>query len=67
MIDQRGHPVEDVQASWTVRLFTFVVTLDGLAGGRPAGELWGWIRLLSLYDVVFLALATLLFPVVVDE
>lgn len=38
-----------------------------LLGGRPAGELWGWIRLLSLYDVVFLALATLLFPVVVDE
>ena len=36
-------------------------------GGRPASELWGWIRLLSLYDVVFLALATLLFPVVVDE
>jgi heme exporter protein B len=38
-----------------------------LLGGRPADELWGWIRLLSLYDVVFLALATLLFPVVVDE
>ncbi len=38
-----------------------------LLAGRPADELWGWIRLLSLYDVVFLAVATLLFPVVVEE
>lgn len=38
-----------------------------LLSGRPAGELLGWVRLLSLYDVTFLALATLLFPVVVDE
>ena len=38
-----------------------------LLGGRPAGELLGWVRLLSLYDVVFLAIATMLFPVVVDE
>lgn len=38
-----------------------------LLAGRPAAELWGWVRLLSLYDVVFLVVATLLFPVVVDE
>lgn len=38
-----------------------------LLSDRPAGELWGWIRLLLLYDVVFLMVATLLFPVVVDE
>ncbi|MEO5825084.1 MAG: heme exporter protein CcmB [Gemmatimonadales bacterium] len=38
-----------------------------LLAGRPADELWGWIRLLSVYDVVFLAVATLLFPVVVEE
>ena len=38
-----------------------------LLAGRPADELLGWVRLLSLYDVTFLALATLLFPVVVDE
>jgi heme exporter protein B len=34
---------------------------------RPMEELWGWLRLLALYDVVFLVLATLLFPAVVDE
>lgn len=38
-----------------------------LLAGRPATELWGWVRLLSLYDVVFLVVATLIFPVVVDE
>lgn len=38
-----------------------------LLAGRPADELWGWIRLLSLFDVAFLAVATLLFPVVVEE
>jgi hypothetical protein len=30
-------------------------------------ELWGWLRLLALFDLVFLVLATLLFPAVVDE
>lgn len=34
---------------------------------RPMAELWGWLRLLALFDVVFLVLATLLFPAVVDE
>jgi heme exporter protein B len=34
---------------------------------RPIEELWGWLRLLALFDVVFLVLATLLFPAVVDE
>jgi heme exporter protein B len=34
---------------------------------RPMEELWGWLRLLALFDVVFLVLATLLFPAVVDE
>ncbi len=36
-------------------------------GHRPVGELWGWLRLLALFDLVFLVLATLLFPAVVDE
>lgn len=36
-------------------------------GGRPMEELWGWLRLLALFDVVFLVLATLIFPAVVDE
>lgn len=38
-----------------------------LLAGRPMGELWGWLRLLALYDIAFLVLANLLFPVVVDE
>ncbi|MGH7659206.1 MAG: heme exporter protein CcmB [Gemmatimonadales bacterium] len=38
-----------------------------LLGGRPLSELWGWLRLLAVYDVVFLVLSTLLFGFVVDE
>lgn len=38
-----------------------------LLAGRPMDELAGWLRLLLVYDVAFLALATLLFPIVVDE
>lgn len=38
-----------------------------LLAGRPMGELWGWLRLLALYDIAFVALANLLFPTVVDE
>ncbi|MEO5799473.1 MAG: heme exporter protein CcmB [Gemmatimonadales bacterium] len=38
-----------------------------LLANRPMGELWGWLRLLTLYDLAFLVLANLLFPVVVDE
>lgn len=35
--------------------------------GRPMGEIWGWLRLLAIYDIAFLVLANLLFPAVVDE
>lgn len=38
-----------------------------LLGGRPLSELMGWLRLLAVYDVVFLVLSTLLFAFVVDE
>lgn len=38
-----------------------------LLGGRPFGEIAGWLRILAAYDVVFLVLASLLFPTVVDE
>lgn len=34
---------------------------------RPMSEVWGWLRLLTLYDVLFLAVATMLFPVVMEE
>lgn len=38
-----------------------------LLQGRPFEEIAGWLRILVIYDVAFLALASLLFPHVVDE
>lgn len=38
-----------------------------LLAGRSLSEVVGWLRLLAVYDVVFLTLCTLLFPAVVDE
>jgi len=38
-----------------------------LLAGRPLSEMYGLIRLLALYDIVFVTLSTLLFPAVVDE
>ena len=38
-----------------------------LLAGRPWSEMLGWIRLLLLYDIVFVTLCTLVFPAVVDE
>jgi heme exporter protein B len=38
-----------------------------LLAGRPWTEMWGWLRLLTLYDIVFVTLCTLAFPAVVDE
>ncbi len=38
-----------------------------LLDGRPLSEVWGWLRLLALYDVVFVTLCTLAFSAVVDE
>ncbi|HEU5170492.1 MAG TPA: heme exporter protein CcmB [Gemmatimonadales bacterium] len=38
-----------------------------LLAGRPLSEMMGWLRLLALYDVVFLTLCTLAFSAVVDE
>jgi heme exporter protein B len=35
--------------------------------GRPLSEVWGWLRLLALYDVVFVTVCTLTFFAVVDE
>jgi heme exporter protein B len=53
--------------------FLFPVLVAGasagtrLLGGRPFEEVAGWLRILVTYDVAFLALASLLFPHVVDE
>ncbi|HEU4698332.1 MAG TPA: heme exporter protein CcmB [Gemmatimonadales bacterium] len=38
-----------------------------LLAGRPLSEVVGWLRLLAVYDVVFVTLATLIFAAVVDE
>jgi heme exporter protein B len=38
-----------------------------LLAARPLSEMLGWLRLLALYDVVFVTLCTLAFSAVVDE
>jgi heme exporter protein B len=38
-----------------------------LLAERPLSEMWGWLRLLAVYDVVFVTLCTLAFAAVVDE
>lgn len=38
-----------------------------LLEARPLSEVSGWLRLLAAYDIVFLTLATLLFPSTVTE
>jgi heme exporter protein B len=38
-----------------------------LLGGRPLSEVSGWLKLLAAYDLVFVAVAVLLFPHTVDE
>ena len=38
-----------------------------LLGGRPAGEIIGWVRFLVIYDIVFITLGWLLFPATMDE
>lgn len=38
-----------------------------LLAGRPLSEIWGWLRLLALYDIVFITLCILAFGAIVDE
>jgi heme exporter protein B len=38
-----------------------------LLADRPLSEILGWLRLLALYDVVFVTLCTMAFSAVVDE
>lgn len=38
-----------------------------LLAARPLSEMMGWLRLLALYDIVFVTLCILVFPAVVDE
>ena len=44
-----------------------VQTTTRLLAGRPLSEMIGWLRILALYDVVFITLCVLIFPAVVDE
>ena len=52
-----------------VYLFQFKMTGSDeyLLDGRPLSEMLGWLRLLALYDVVFVTLCTMAFASVVDE
>lgn len=47
--------------SWGVQVTARLLT------GRPANEIVGWLRMLALYDLVFLTLCLLLFPMLMDE
>ena len=38
-----------------------------LLAGRPLSEIGGWLRLLGLYDLVFVTVCLLLFPALMDE
>ncbi|MDP9144970.1 MAG: heme exporter protein CcmB [Actinomycetota bacterium] len=38
-----------------------------LLGHRPLSEIWGWLRLLALYDIAFVTLCFLVFPAILDE
>ena len=38
-----------------------------LLAGRPLSEIVGWLNMLAVYDIVFVALALLLFPATVNE
>ena len=38
-----------------------------LFADRPLSEVVGWLRLLAVYDVVFVTVSILIFPAVADE
>ena len=48
-------------------LILAVKTTVPLFAGRPLSEVVDGLRFLAIYDIVFLTLAVLLFPAVVDE
>jgi heme exporter protein B len=48
-------------------LIAAVQVTSRLLADRPLSEMWGWLRLLALYDIVFVTLCTMAFPAVVDE
>lgn len=38
-----------------------------LLAGRPVSEILGWLKILALYDLVFVTVCLLLFPALMDE
>jgi heme exporter protein B len=44
-----------------------VLATSRLLAGRPLSEITGWLNMLAAYDIVFVALALLLFPATVNE
>jgi len=48
-------------------LIAAVQVTSRLLANRPLSEMWGWLRLLALYDVVFVTLCMMAFTAVVDE
>jgi heme exporter protein B len=48
-------------------LIAAVQVTSRLLDNRPLSEMWGWLRLLALYDVVFVTLCMMAFTAVVDE
>ena len=48
-------------------LIAAVQVTSRLLAARPLSEMWGWLRLLALYDIVFVTLCMLAFTAVVDE
>ena len=44
-----------------------VLATGRLLAGRPLSEIGGWLNMLAVYDIVFVALAVLLFPATVNE
>ena len=48
-------------------LIAAVQVTSRLLADRPLSEMWGWLRLLALYDIVFVTLCMMAFTAVVDE
>ena len=48
-------------------IFAAASAANRVLAGRPFGEIAGWLRILTLFDIVFLVVGSLLFSHVVDE
>ena len=72
-----GNPLIDMSQPLTMHVLLLpflippliwaVMTTAQLFAQRPLSDVAGWLRFLAAYDIVFVTLATLLFPVTVNE